>query len=374
MKSSKIFAIVLLVIVASLVGIASADFLKMRTEDTIRPSTSSCVKVGRLSDYLPSIKGTSGDTRIFFMDSKKPGATVLVLGGTHPNEAAGFMAALILVENLEIQAGRFIVIPQACQSGFTCTDPLEGCPEFYTIKTKTGERTFRAGSRVSNPLDQWPDPLVYRHFPSGQSLSGFETRNLNRSYPGRVDGCYTEKIGYAIMQLLKKENVDVAFDLHEAAPEIPIINAIVTHDKNREIGAAAIFNLEMESLTYALELSPKNFHGLSHREWGDSTSVLPFLMETCNPIQGRLRGRTDTNLLIEGNDKFYATAQKAARFRITYDAENGSPLKTRVARHIQGIKAILDGYNEAHPEKPIMYSHIPTYSELNASGIGNFLK
>ena len=49
---------------------------------------------------------------------------------------------------------------------------------------------------------------------SGQQLSGSETRNLNRAFPGRADGTLTEQIAYAIMQLLEQENVDMGFDLH----------------------------------------------------------------------------------------------------------------------------------------------------------------
>ncbi len=373
MKKNIVVAVVFLIMAISLTVTASIEFMKMKNPDIVHPSNAITGKTS-LSAYCTSLTGTSGDTPIYIFDSKQPGATVLVLGGTHPNEPAGFMTAVLLTENLRVDAGKFIIIPQACASGYTCTDPLEGLPQFFTIPTINGGRVFRFGSRVSNPLDQWPDPLVYMHYPSGQSLSGFETRNLNRSYPGRVDGNFSERVGYAIMELIKREHVDVAFDLHEAAPEIPIINAIISHEKCQDISASAILELEMNSLTYALEVSPKNFHGLSHREWGDSTSVLPFLMETSNPIQGRLRGKTDENLLINGKDRFYAQATRSAKFRITYDETNGYPLKVRVARHLAGIQAILNGYNEYHPEKKIQYSNIPSYEELTSKEVGNFLR
>ena len=372
MKKHIVIAAFFLVIVIALTVTASIDFLRMRKPDVIHPAAGLTLKT-TLSQYCPVLKGTSGDTPIYIFDSKNPGATVLVLGGTHPNEPAGFMTADLLVENLKVDSGKIIVIPQACGSGFTCTDPLEGNPEFFTIPTEHGGRTFRFGSRVSNPLDQWPDPLVYMHYPSGQSLSGFETRNLNRSYPGRIDGNFCEKVGYALLSLIKKEHVDVAFDLHEAAPEIPIINAIISHEKCQDISASAILELELQSLTYALEVSPKNFHGLSHREWGDSSNVRPFLMETSNPIQGRLRGRTDASLILTGNDRFYAQAKKSAKFRITYDEVNGYPLKVRVARHIAGIRAILNSYNDLCPDKQIKYSNIPSYDEITTNEIGNYL-
>ena len=41
------------------------------------------------------------------------------------------------------------------------------------------------------------------HASSGQKLSGSETRNLNRAYPGRPDGTFTEKVAYAITSLIR---------------------------------------------------------------------------------------------------------------------------------------------------------------------------
>ena len=53
----------------------------------------------------------------------------------------------------------------------------------------------------------------------GQSLSGSENRNINRTYPGKADGTLTEMMSYGIVQLINTENIDVTVDLHEASPE-----------------------------------------------------------------------------------------------------------------------------------------------------------
>lgn len=372
MKNNYITAIVFLTAVIIVDLIAGYEFSEMKISEKLYPSNS-LTKESSLSEYCINLKGTSGDADIYFFDSGNPGGTVLVLGGTHPNETAGFISAVVLIENLNIKKGRFIIIPQACRSGFTCTDPMEGAPQFFTLTTNSGKRKFRFGSRVSNPLDQWPDPLVYSHYPSGQSLSGFETRNLNRSYPGRINGSFTEQVGFAIMELIRSEKVDVAVDLHEASPEAPIINAIIVHEKCKDIGASAVLNLEFENLQYALEISPKNFRGLSHREWGDGTDVFPFLMETSNPIQGRLRGKTNSVLITEGKDKEYERAVKTKSFRISYDL-NGEPLWSRVGRHQQGITALLESYNELFTDKIISVENIPTYDELLNNGVEAYLK
>lgn len=372
MRKNHIIALITIVAVIVIDFIAGREFSEMRIQEKLYPSNS-LSKESSLAEYCENLKGTSGDSKIYFYDSGIPGATVLVLGGTHPNETAGFITAIVLVENLKMIEGKFIVIPQACRSGFTCTDPMEGTPQSFILRTNSGERKFPFGSRVSNPLDQWPDPLVYSHYPSGQQLSGFETRNLNRSYPGRCDGTFTEQVGFAIMELIRKEGVDIAIDLHEASPEAPIINAIIVHEKCRDIAASAVLNLEFENLQYALEISPERFRGLSHREWGDGTSVFPFLMETSNPIQGRLRGKTSSALITEGKDDEYERAVKTKSFRISY-VLSGEPLSLRVGRHIQGIKAILDSYVEFSNDKNIEYENIPSYEDLITNGIGKYLK
>lgn len=371
MERHHIIAFAMLILVAIVCTLAGREFLRMHELDEIVPGPG-VTKIDNLSTYFGGLAGTNSDTKVYVLDSGKPGATALVLGGTHPNEPAGFMTAVVLTEHASVREGKLIVIPQVCSSGFTCTDPLEGYPESFSIQTKSKMRSFRFGARGSNPLTEWPDPLVFLQYPSGQQLSGNEVRNLNRSYPGRPDGTVTERVAYAVMQLIDREKVDIAFDLHEAAPEIPIINAIVTHEKGKDAAASALFTLESENLQFALEMSPPNFHGLSHREWGDRSPVFPYLMETSNPIQGRLRGVTNEALVVKGIDQKYFEAAQIGSMRITYDLK-GEPLARRVGRHLRGLQALLGAYMESMPEKRIIVEGVPAYEEILARGIGDFL-
>lgn len=146
-----ISAATLLIIGIAISIIASIEFLSMRANDKIFPNAT-LSKIVKLSDYHPFLKNTNGDSDIYIFQGKEEGATILILGGTHPNEPSGFISAAVLVENINVETGRVIIIPQACASGFSCTDPMEGYPEFFTINSKSGKRTFRYGSRVSNPL------------------------------------------------------------------------------------------------------------------------------------------------------------------------------------------------------------------------------
>jgi predicted deacylase len=357
---------IFLLIVAALCAFAARDFLAARKDEPLFPA--GCAKVKHLSDYFAPLKGTRADSKVFIFEGSEPGGTLLVLGGTHPNEPAGFLAAYVLVENAAVPRGRLIVVPRANHSGFTHTEPGEAMPLHFEIATPSGNRVFRVGCRFTNPLDQWPDPEVYLHYPSGQRLSGNETRNLNRAYPGRADGDFTERAAFAITSLVNREQVDLVIDLHESSPEYPVINAIVAHERAMDLAATANLTLQGEGLNFALEPSPTNFHGLSHRELGDATSVLAVLLESANVMQGRLRGATTAQKILDGKDDGYLRAARAGLLRVPYDS-TGIPIETRVGRHLAAVSALTDALSSLYPDRSVDL-RLPTYAELQAKGLG----
>ena len=299
-RSSGLILIGAAVVVAAL---ATPAFLAMRRPDVLRPGPG-VTQSTWLSAYFPTLTNGPGDTPVYFLNGSAPGGCMLVLGGTHGDEAAGYLAAILLVERAKVASGRLIVIPRANASGFTHNVPQEGHPQRFTLSTPRGPRTFTFGARVTNPVHQWPDPQVYTHAGSGQTLSGIETRNLNRAYPGRPSGTLTEQVAFGISELIRREKVDLAIDLHEAAPEYPVVNTIVAHERATDLAALVNMNLQTMGIAIGMEASPKNLHGLSHREWGDGTPALAVLMESTHPAMGRLRGRTDEQLVTMGKDKY----------------------------------------------------------------------
>jgi len=324
-----------------------------------------------LSDWFPGIRGSRGDTAVYVLDSGRSGGSALILGGTHGNEPAGYIAAILMVENAVPRAGRLLVIPHANRSAMTHTDYQEASPRFIEFRGASGPRRFRYGSRATNPTDQWPDPDIYVHAASGQKLSGAETRNLNRAYPGRPDGTFTERVAWAITSLVRAEKVDIVLDLHEASPEYPVVNAIVAHERAMEVASMAVLNLELEDIRISLEPSPLNLRGLSHRELGDYTQALAMLLETSNASQGRLRGATDMRLVVDGTDDKYLRAARLGRLAVPFD-ENGWPLKQRVGRHTSAVMAIFDAFSARNPDKPILVSGVPGHAELMEKGLEPF--
>jgi hypothetical protein len=213
---------------------------------------------------------------------------------------------------------------------------------------------------------------MYIHAASGQRLSGNETRNLNRGYPGRTNGTFTEKVCYGITQLILRENITLSIDLHEASPEYPVINAIVSHERAMPLASNVVLGLEMRDISIGLEPSPKNLRGLTHRELGDATKTFAILMESANASQGRLRGKTDMRLVLSGKDPYYVKAQKLGRLYVPYD-ETGHPLEERVGRHLAGIEEFAFALAMEYPEYEIVIEGIPDYHDLREKGIGAFL-
>ncbi len=355
----------------ALAAASAPGFLRMHAPDPIVPGPG--VSAARqLSDWLPAIAGTPVDTPVFVLEGGTPGATLVVLGGTHGDEAAGYLAAVVLVERAQVRAGRVLVVPRANASGFTHDVGQEAHPQRVEIATASGPRWFTYGARATNPVHQWPDPQVYVHAASGQALSGSETRNLNRAYPGRADGTLTERLALAITTLIAREGATLAIDLHEASPEYPVVNTMVAHQRAMDLAALANVALQEQGVAIGLEASPEGLHGLSHREWGDATDALAVLVETTNPAQGRLRGATDAALVTAGRDRFYARA--AARGRLsTAMPEDGWPLDVRVARHLSTVAALAATWSLLGPERPIEIAEIPGYADIVAKGLGAFL-
>lgn len=371
MDNKKITSVIFLIVSLVISFVAGKSFLSMYTPESIVAGPGVTMQK-MLSDYFPQLKGTNGDTEIYILEGDKIGGSMLVLGGTHANEPSGYMAAISLIETAKIDAGTLYIIPRANNSAFSHNDAQEGSPQSFAIETEFGEREFRYGSRATNPIDQWPDPDVYIHAASGQQLSGSETRNLNRAYPGRADGTFTEQVTYGITQLILEEEIDITLDLHEASPEYPVINAIVSHEDAMGVASVVTINLQLKGIDIALEPSPTNLRGLTHRELGDYTNTLALLAETANAAQGRLRGKTDEALVLEGKDKMYVNAAKRGNLYVAFD-ENGHPLEERVGRHLETIKEITSVYTTQNEGNPIVITNIPNYEEIQINGVGIML-
>lgn len=330
-------------------------------------------EVKKLSDYSDVVKGTVNDSNVYIFDSGVEGGTFLIWGSTHPEEPAGVMAASLMVENLKVTQGKVIIIDRENNSASTNTRVGEAYPRFFTYETEWGTKIWRFGDRHANQLDSWPDPEVYIHYPSGQTLANVDIRNTNRNWPGKANGLLTERTNYAVMELIRQEGVDMTLDFHEAELEYTVENTIVVHEKGQAV--AAMVSMDLTANTFdvpvGMEFSPTALHGLSHREVGDYSDAASYLVEVAEPMLDRIRGITDEELLMSGKDRFVMMAGDRGLLYAPID-ENGWPIEKRVARHVAVATKIIEVNNTVNPDQTILIEGIPTYEEIMENGLAPY--
>lgn len=372
MNLKTVKALVLVFIIGT-VAVAGWMFREHRTykEAVVVGETITAVK--KLSDYSDSVKGTINDANVYIFDSGVPGGTILLIGGTHPEEPTSIITPQLFVENMNVTQGKVIVIDRINTSASTITRAGEAYPRFFHAETEWGTKKWRMGDRSASALDSWPDPEVYVHYPSGQSLAYVDVRNANRNWPGRENGLLTERTVYAAMRLIEAENVNLAIDFHEAELEYPVENTIVTHERGNEVAAMTSMMLTAQTfdVPIGMEFSPKELHGLTHREIGDHSDAVSYLFEVAEPMLDRIRGITDEELLMSGKDRFVMTAGDYGLLYAPID-ENGWPIDKRVARHVTTAMTLMQVNNMMRPDQTILIEGIPSYAEIMEKGIGAF--
>lgn len=328
----------------------------------------------KLSKYLSTLKDTPSDTDVYYLKGKEPGAKFLVMAGTHNDEVSAQTTAIVLLENAVVQKGELIIIPRMNNSGATHTEPMEAHPQFLEVKTPSGVRKIRTGSRYLNPVHQFPDPEVYVHVTSGQKTPGSESRNLNRVHPGAPRGTLLERVSYAVVQLINQEKVDLTLDLHEAIPEHYVVNCMVGHQRAMELVTIALMSLKAQGISIKMFASPRGVSGLSHRGIGDATQTYMVLAETNDMMIARLRGKTNHQLLLDGKDPFYDILFRRGKLFIDYDSKKGCPIEERVGRHLSTVMELSRALTEIDETKVIEIENVPEYMDMMENGLGYYLK
>lgn len=330
------------------------------------------VRVERLSSYAPGLVGNAADTNVFVLEGGERGGTAVLLANTHANEPEGLLAALLVVENAVIEKGTLYVIPSFNASGGRNTKPGDGYPLYFRIKTDWGVKTFRMGNRDASPLDQWPDPDVYIHYPDRALLSYIDARNTNRTWPGRPNGLPMERVTYGAMEIMRRERVDVAIDIHGAETMFPVTNCIVAPEKSMRIATLAALTVKAtEGFESHVEPSPARFRGLSHREIGDHSDALPFLLEAPIPFLDQPTGPKTEGFLLDGRDDFLLSLAKKKKLFVPYD-ESGWPVEKRVGQHLSLVLEILRQFAKKNPERAVILKNVPRYADLVRDGVGRY--
>jgi len=367
----KIKSFLILVVIALMV-LASIPLYRHRHYMMPMVAGPGVTKVAKLGEYSEGLKGTIADTYVFFLEGKEKGGKVLILANTHSNEPAALLAALVFLENAMVEKGTLIIIPQFNHSGSRNTKPGDGYPLYFEIETEWGSKKFRMGNRNAAPLDQWPDPDVYIHYPERQLLSYLDVRNTNRTWPGRPNGPLMERVTFGAMEIMRKEAVDIALDIHGAETMFPVTNCIVAPEKSMRIATMTSLTVKArEGFDNHVEPSPSGFRGLSHREIVDYSDTLPFLMEAPIPFLDQPTGPKTVDLLLDGKDPFLLSLSKKRKLFVPYD-ETGWPIAKRVGQHCSVALEIMRQFSRKFPEKAIKVRNVPRYGEVVKNSVGHY--
>jgi hypothetical protein len=372
MSRIQLIKIALLVVVTAAMINGGLELFKHRHYQLPLVAGPGVTGVKKLSDYCEGIKDTMADTNVFFMEGKEPGGKLLIMANTHSNEPAALLATLIFMENAVVERGMLILIPMFNHSGSRNTRPGDGYPLYFEIPTEWGSKKFRMGNRDASWLDQWPDPDVYVHYPDRQLMSFIDTRNTNRTWPGRPDGPLMERVTYAAMQIIRNEKVDIVIDVHGAETMFPVTNCIVAPEKSKRIATMTTLMVKArEKFDNHVEPSPTGFRGLSHREIGDFSDAMPFLLEAPIPFLDQPTGPKTVELLLEGKDPFLLSLSKKGKLFVPYD-ESGWPIANRVGQHCSVIQELMKQFTRKFPDKTIAIQNVPKYADVIKNGVGYY--
>jgi len=369
----KIYKIIIIAVLAVILLAGGIPMAMQRTYKETFVASPDLTSVYKLSKFFEPIKGTIADTNIYEFKGKKEGGKLLILGGTHESEVSGMLTAFLMLENIEVDAGTIYIIPHFNYSGSLGTQPSGGFPLYYEFDTEWGNKKFRMGDRGLQPLDQWPDPDVFVHYPEGLMMSYIDARNLNRTWPGRPDGLYAEQITYAAMEMIRNEKIDIVIDMHEAETMFPVTNCIVAPEKSKKYAiGAALYVKGREKFESHVEPSPANFRGLSHREVGDNSDALVFLLEAPCVHLDQISGPKSNELIMEGKDPFIEVAAEHGLLYVPID-DQGWTIERRVGQLSSVIQEIIKQYSRKNKDRAIVFK-VPKHAEVVEKGLGYFFK
>ena len=362
----------LLIAIAAIVVAGTREIGELRAYRESVVASEALTRQVPLSTYFDGIRDTLMDAPVYVFDSGVPGGSVLILAGTHPYEPASPTMAYVVMENIKVSRGRVFVIPRASMSASSLGMLGNAYPAFFRVRTPWGETKYRIGDRETNPLDQWPDPFTFVHYPSRQNLAYQDSRNLNRAFPGRPDGNLTERTAFAITEMIRREKIDLTVDVHEASLGYPVVSTYVCHQRAEEMCMMAAMILSAEQFPMKTETSPKTLRGLTHREIGDFTDSFAVLMESPEPFIDKFVGPMTEDLMVTGRDEFEQTAADRGLLYTDYNIKTGASIDYRVARHLGGAAEIVKQMGEFYPAKRVDASW-PTFAEVMQHGVGYFL-
>jgi hypothetical protein len=181
-----------------------------------------------------------------------------------------------------------------------------------------------------------------------------------------------ERVTFAAMELMRREKVDVAVDLHGAETMFPVTNCIVAPERSSRIATLASLTVKAtEGFDSHVEPSPPGFRGLSHREIGDYSETAPFLLEAPIPFLDQPTGPKTVQFLLDGKDPFLLSLAGKKKLFVPYDA-SGWPMDKRVGQHLSVTLEILRQFSKRTSGREIVVRGVPRCADVMKNGTGRY--
>jgi hypothetical protein len=181
-----------------------------------------------------------------------------------------------------------------------------------------------------------------------------------------------EKVTFASMEIMRREQVDLSVDIHGAETMFPVTNCIVAPESSARLATMVSLTVKArEGFDSHVEPSPKGFRGLSHREIGDYSDTLPFLLEAPIPFLDQPTGPKTTDLLLSGKDPFLLKLSQKGKLFVPYD-ESGWSMEKRVGQHCSVLLELCRQFSRRSPDRTILFQNFPNYIEVLEKGVGHF--
>jgi len=319
-------------------------------------------EVRMLSDYFEGLRDTPMDTRVYILRGREKGGNSLILGGTHGNEISGIVSAMYMVENIEVEKGTLFIIPRINESAASAVQVFSGDADYLFLGN---DRKVRMGARRSNLTEHWPQKNSY-NLRENIYLREDEARNLNRVYPGKRSGNLTEKLAFGVAELVRREYIDMTFDLHEGRPRFEGLNAAIVSRNSMDIALETALELEFEEINLRVEESGPGLYGLIHNELPKVSNTKAVLLETVNTAQGSMTGKVNNNLYLTGEDPIYA---KLKDMGITSKVYKPYTLNERIARHVTSVEFFLRVLGSFNDRDEVVLRGVPSFEYIRDTDI-----
>lgn len=156
--------------------------------------------------------GTALETTLHIITAPEPGPTVMIIGGVHGDEPAGYLAAEIIA-TWEVDRGVLLVLPRACVPAIEANDRFTAGMDdlnMYFPGNASGNATERLAAAIYGVMEEFrPDWVIDLH--EAQEFERVQYRALGQTIIYPYDGLYVEVVD----EIIERLNLTIAEELHQ---------------------------------------------------------------------------------------------------------------------------------------------------------------